>query len=216
MNRFFNRKPEDSETRLKVIRHLASQTSLQQLSMEIYNDGMARASDSSFDRGDEINRRAGGGSFLPSNVELHFIPAAEQKVRLAAEMVSEHEAFDIATLPKRELEACRVWSNFLQVFMARARLQLSCLQEVVEMPSIDVNTRMISLDAAEIAAMRKGLAAQNGLVKKAGLVGEPWDEITIESINLVRERIELAPLTRNEFTTRLHQGLTGGNARYFN
>jgi hypothetical protein len=187
---------------------------LQQLSMEIYNDGMAAAA-SSIHRGDETFDRGRGVFADPELVRERFLPACERKIEIAKAMIAEHEAFDLSGLAENQVQLLRLYSEFLTVFMARARTQQSGITDWLDDPTIDVDTRMSTLDSSESLAMMTSIGELNRLIEQAGLSGEPWLVINCDAFNQVRHRIGVPPLLLTDFRARFLQGIAGGRARMF-
>jgi hypothetical protein len=195
---------EDKVQAIRLIRHLQTQYALQQLAMETYNDGLALAA-GTMERGDELFDRPKVPFQNPSLVAKYALPAAEKKVAITEEMLSEHQAFDVSGLPKGALKVYGLATELLTVIIARARLQLTCWRDWVDNPSIDVDERMSSLDRA----------ALNSLIERAALLGDPWLAINHEAFNDVRARVGLSPLSAADFRARFLQGMAGGRARFF-
>ncbi len=205
---------KDKVQAVRLMRHLQTQIALQQLAMETYNDGYALAAET-IERGDEIFNRPKGLFQNPSLVAKYALPASEKKVAITEEMLSEHQAFDVSGLPKQALEVYSLATESLTVIIARARLQLACLRDWVDNPSIDVNERMSSLDGAEEVTVLAAVRALNSLIQHAGLSGDPWLAIVHEVFNDVRGRVGLSPLSATDFRARMLQGMAGGRARFF-
>lgn len=205
---------EDKVQAVRLIRHLQTQYALQQLAMETYNDGLALAA-GTMERGDELFNRPKVPFQNPSLVAKYALPAAEKKVAITEEMLSEHQAFDVSGLPKGALEVYGLATELLTVIIARARLQLTCWRDWVDNPSIDVDERMSSLDRAEEVAFSVAVSALNSLIERAALLGDPWLAINHEAFNDVRARVGLSPLSAADFRARFLQGMAGGRARFF-
>ena len=205
---------KDKVQAVRLIRHLQTQIALQQLSMETFNDGLARAAET-FEPGDEILNVPKGLFQNPSLVAKYTLPASEKKVAITEEMLSEHQAFDVSGLPKQAAEVYDLATENLTVVIARARLQLTCLRDWVDNPSIDVYQRMSSLDGAERMTFLAAVSALNSLIERAGLSGDPWIAIVHEVFNDVRGRVGLSPLSATDFRARQLQGMAGGRARFF-
>jgi hypothetical protein len=205
---------KDKVQAVRLIRHLQTQYALQQLAMETYNDGLALAA-GTIERGDEIFNRPKGLFQNPSLVAKYALPASEEKLAITEEMLSEHQAFDVSGLPKQALEVYSLATESLTVIIARARLQLTCLRDWVDNPSIDVYERMSSLDGAEEVTFLAAVSALNSLIQRAGLSGDPWLAICHEVFNDVRGRVGLSPLSATDFRARQLQGMAGGRARFF-
>ncbi len=205
---------KDKVQAVRLIRHLQTQYALQQLAMETYNDGLALAA-GTIERGDEVFNRPKGLLENPSLVARYALPASEKKVAITEQMLSEHQAFDVSGLPKQALEVYNLATESLTVVIARARLQLTCLEDWVDNPSIDVDERMSSLDRAEEVTLLDAVGALNSLIERAGLVGDPWLAICHEVFNDVRGRVGLSPLSATDFRARWLQGMAGGRGRFF-
>jgi hypothetical protein len=205
---------KDKVQAVRLVRHLQTQIALQQLAMETYNDGLALAA-GTIERGDEIFNRPKGLFQNPSLVAKYALPASEKKVAITEEMLSEHQAFDVSGLPKQALEVYSLATELLTVIIARARLQLTCLRDWVDNPSIDVYERMSSLDGAEEVTFLVAVSALNRLIERAGLSGDPWLAICHEVFNDVRGRVGLSPLSATDFRARQLQGMAGGRGRFF-
>jgi hypothetical protein len=158
---------EDKAQAVRLIRHLQTQIALQQLAMETYNDGLALAA-ATIERGDEVFNRPKGSFQNPSLVAKYALPASEEKVAIAEGMLSEHQAFDVSGLPKQALEVYSLATELLTVITARARLQLTCLRDWVDNPSIEIYERMSALDGAEEATLVAAVSALNNLIESAG------------------------------------------------
>lgn len=213
----FSRKLSGKEaaSAIDLIRHLQTQSALQQLAMEIYNDGMAMSA-GVMARGDELFTRGSATMTDPTLVITHLLPASRRKVEIAEAMIKEHGEFDIAGAPQKAREAYDRQTQFVTVFRARAGLQLTCWRNWVDDPTADVS-HMNSLDLAENQAMTTAIMALNALIGQAGLqVGaEPWLSINCAAFNDVRARVGLDPLTQPDFNARFLQGVAGGRARFF-
>ena len=204
----------DAEVAVRVIRHLQTQAALQQLAMETYNDAMGVAGER-MHKGDELFLRGMAAVDSPELAAQYVLPAAEKKVAIAESMVAEHQAFDISDAPKDAIAAYYKQTEFLTVLLARARLQRTCWRDWVDNPSLGLSERMNSLDQAENESMLAAINELNGLIKRAGVSGEPWLSINCAAFNDVRGRIGLPPLTETDFRARFLQGVSGGRARFF-
>jgi hypothetical protein len=204
----------DKVQAVRLIRHLQTQYALQQLAMETYNDGLALAA-GTIEPGDEVFDRPKGLLENPSLVARYALPASKKKVAITEQMLSEDQAFDVSGLPKQALEVYNLATEWLTVVIARARLQLTCLEDWVNNPSIDVDERMSSLDSAEEVTFLVAVSALNSLIERAGLLGDPWLAINHEVFNDVRGRVGLSPLSATDFRARFLQGVSGGRPRFF-
>jgi len=204
----------DATLAIEVIRHLQTQMALQQLAMETYNTALTMAG-SEVDKGDEMFVRGTGIVSDPHLGAQYLLPALEKKVDIAEVMQREHRAFQVADRPKKARQAYERWTDLLAVFLARARLQLTCWNDWVDNPSRDVSKRSTALDQAESESMNVAIRELNELIEQAGLSGEPWFSINCAAFNDARNRIGLPPLTETDFRAKFLQGLTGGRPRFF-
>jgi len=191
----------------------------QQLSMERYNDAVALSA-SSIDKGDEIFTRGNGLLSDPELIRLLTLPAAEDKVRIFEGMKGEHEAFERPASPLKASMAYDRWSNFLVISLRRARMQLACLKEFLANPlaeESELSNRMASLDQEEMTSFIISATELNELIAQAGMkVNEgPWLKLMAEVFNDVRARIDLPPLSIDDFRAKYFRSLTGGAPRFF-
>jgi hypothetical protein len=151
----------------------------------------------------------------PHRAATYLLPAAEKKVAIAESMASQHNSYPAPQTPKKALEAYDSWTDFLTVFLARARLQLTCWADWVENPSLDLSQRSTALDQAEDRSMTLAITHLNDLIHRAGISGDAWLSLNCAAFNDVRSRVELPPLTETDFRARFLQGLAGGRPRLF-
>jgi hypothetical protein len=206
--------PAERAILLAVIRHLQTQVALQQLTMEIYNDAMALSAQAA-NFGDEMS--PGAKAFLsdPRLVEEHLLPTAMRKVAITESMLEEHTPFNHEDFPGEAIAALDKWSEVLGVMLARARLQLTCINDWLKNLSPVTYERMTSLDQAEFESSGQAINELNGLVRRVGLDRDAWFVVNWGAFNSVRARMGLSPLTRTDFNARMLQGQAGGRARFF-
>jgi hypothetical protein len=183
--------------------------------MEIYNEGITKASSSTIDPGNEVTVRPIGLILNPELIEAHALPASLQKCQLVESMIWEHEQIAPASLPRECRDSLKLWSELLVVMLARARLQRDCLQDWVNNPGGDMTPRISSLDKLEDAKLDLAMKSLNRLIQVAGLPGEPWLEINRQAFNNVRARLSLGEMSMEEFRNRLSQGMLGIKPRFF-
>jgi len=206
--------PEDRAVALDVIRHLQTQAALQQLAMETYNTALALAS-SVAQKGDEVFVRPVGLVSDPARAANYLLPALEKKVAIAEAMTTEHQAFPFPLTPRKAREAYDRCTDFLDVFLARARLQLTCWKLWVDDPSRDLRERLAHLDEAEDQSMTVAIDALNDLIQSAGISAEAWMSLNWAAFNDARSRVGMPPLTKADFRARFSQGIAGGRPRFF-
>jgi hypothetical protein len=197
-----------------MIRHLQTQAALQQFTLETYNTAMTIASDTK-QQGDEVWIRDVAPVSNPHRAATYLLPATEKKVTIAESMASEHHSYPAPQTPKKALEAYNSWTDFLTVFLARARLQLTCWEDWVENPSLDLSQRSTALDQAEDRSMTLAITYLNDLIQHAGISRDAWLSLNCAAFNDVRNRVDLPPLTETDFRARFLQGLAGGRPRFF-
>lgn len=206
--------PIDAAAVIDVVRHLETQGALMQLATETYNTALSMAS-AATKKGDEFVTGTLSSAADSGRAARYFLPALEKKLAIADTMASEHQAFSVPERPRKALEACNRWSDFLEVFLARTKLQLTCWKDWVDNPALDLTERLAALDQAQARAAMTSINELNNLIEIAGIVGDPWLSINCAAFNNVRSRIGLPPLTETDFRAKFLQGLAGATPRYF-
>jgi len=212
----FNRKLSDKDAAVatQVVRHLQTQSALQQLATEIYGAGMSMAAGSVNTSGSVLVRDI-ASIVDPALMQKFLVPATEQKIDIIVKMDEEHRDFLEVQKPDKSQDAYDKWTDFLPIYLARAQLQLACWNDYVDDPSRDLTERLASLDRAEDASLTVAVTALNTLIKRAGLEGEPWLSITCAAFNDVRNRVGQSPLAESEFQERFNRGIAGEPVKFF-
>ncbi len=206
---------EDKTAGHWLVKHLQRQSAYQQLSMEIYNDAMAKVADN-IDKGDEVSTRGQAEMSDTFLAAFYLLPASEKKVSIFEAMLAEHEQYKLIGAGNKAHEAFEKHSRSLALMTARARLQQTCIQDWIQNPSAGMSERMTSLDEAETLAIDDAIGALNNLISSIGLSREDWLNIVAEAFNEVRRQNSLPLLSDVDMRARLLQGFSGGRARFFN
>jgi len=212
----FRRKPSANDLAIAVdtIRHLQTQAARQQFTMEIYNTAMTIALDVK-QHGDEVWIRDTAPVSDPHRAATYLLPAAQKKATIAESMASEHYSYPAPQTPKEALQAYNSWTDFLAVFLARARAQLTCWAELLQNPSLDLGQRLTALDQAEDRSLTLAATRLNDLIHYAGISTDAWLSLYCAAFNDVRSRVDLPPFTETDFRAKFLQGLAGGRPRLF-
>jgi hypothetical protein len=204
---------EQAIVALAFIRHFQMLLAQQQLTMEIYNDAMARAA-GAMAEGDELYVRGVGAVSDPEAAKSIMLPAIEEKVRIFDQIKATHRSLSPVAIPG-VIETYEMMSRALAVWHARALLQQRCWEAWASDPSLDLFPQMSSLDAEEMRATAAGLAAENALIQAAGVDADSFMEINRQAFNIVRVSRLLPTLDDREFRARYMQGLMGARPRFF-
>lgn len=212
----FSRKLPGKEKAIatQVVRHLQTQVALQQLGTEIYGTAMTMAS-SSVNTSGSVFVRDIASIVDPGAVKEFLVPATTQKLDIIVKMGQEHQGFHDAQKSDKTFDSSEKWTDFLEIYLARARLQLACWNDYMADPSQDLTVRLTSLDQAENASLTVAMTSLNALIKRAGLEGDPWLSINCSAFNDVRSRIGLGPLDEADFRERFYRGLAGEPPNFF-
>ena len=208
--------PEDERNlTLAFVRHFQFLLASQQLTMEIYNGALEEAS-SAFEPGDELFTRGGARISSPAVSAEYLLPALREKNAIIDEITATHEALaQYARGVALVGQAYDQMSQAITVWRARGMLQQESLSEWIEDPSIDVDTRMSSLDAAESRSTGEALAAINPLFGIAQIDTSAFHEINRSAFNSIRVRRGLSSLGSEDFQVLYSLGKAGGRPRFF-
>lgn len=212
----FNRRLRGTDRDLAValIRHLQVQFAMQQLTMETYNDALAKAS-TMVDGGDEVLSRGSAVVQSGEAVAKYVLPAAKKKLDIIAQMVAEHGGFRMGNPHPKTAAAYRLWSAALRVVQARAELQFQSMIDFCAGAPLPRGQPLDSLDQEEAQALISATAALNNLIQLAGLDADSWLSINCAAFNNVRNRLGLSSLAESDFQAMYFQGLAGGHPRFF-
>lgn len=202
----------DKDAALRLIRHLQTMYAYQQLTMERYNDALARAGMAP--PGNEITHSATSGIITPKSVYDFVLPALVAKRETFAHLHEEDAAFGRPTLVKQQ----SVYDDFGRLLVKmRERTEAQYngyLDWVGDATSAGVNTS--ALDLAERRALDVSISSLNSLIQQTGIDPEGFLDINHEANNTVRAWIGLDPLSGAEFRSRYFNGLASGSGRFFN
>ena len=208
-------KGRDAVLARQVIVHLQTQIAFQQLGTETYGTGLSLSS-TSVNPGDGVSVRGIAAIVDSELVAKHLVPAAKQKVNIGETMLAEHQDFHNIQTANKKFEAYDKWTEFLAIYLERAKLQFKRWVDFVEDPSrFDVPERLTTLDHIEDVSMTVSATALNSLIKRAGLEGEHWLSINCSAFNDVRSRIGLPAFTDQEFQERFFTGMAGEPTTFF-
>jgi hypothetical protein len=205
---------DDRRTAVSTIRHLQLQGALMQLATETYNGALFIAS-TTIEPGDGLTTRTMVGVSDPGAAVEYLLPAVERKIGIGNMMLAEHQAFQSPDRPAKAFQAYKLWSGFLDIFLARTSLQFACWKDWVADPSVDLTPRMTALDQPENRALTASVTELNELIALSGISQDSWFSINCAAFNDVRSRIGLPPLTETDFRAKFFQGLAGATPRYF-
>lgn len=205
----------EKDALLAFIRHGQFLFASQQLTMELFNDALERASDT-FAEGDEILVRSYCGVSSPDLAAQLILPALQEKIQLLESVVAMHETLHAGTdKSSRTFESSRLLAAATRICTARGKLQLECWTEWVNDPSLDLTSKMSMLDNSEMQAMGTAVNSLNKLIRIAGIGQKEFLEINRQAFNLVRARRRLPPLQEEEFERLYSAGLAGRRVRFF-
>jgi hypothetical protein len=202
----------DKDAALRLIRHLQTMYAYQQLTMERYNDALARAGLAPL--GNEISHSATSGLITPKSVYDLVIPALVAKRETFEHLHEEHATFGRPTVVKQQ-SAYDDFGRLLAKMRERTEAQYNgYLAWVGDATSAGVDTS--ALDLAELRALDVSISSLNALIEQTRLDPEGFLDINHDAHNTVRASIGLHPLSGVEFRSRYFNGLASGSGRFFN
>jgi hypothetical protein len=200
---------------LTFVRHFQLMMASQQLTMELYNEAIAEASDYS-ELGDELLVRGGGQVSSPEAVAAHILPALREKNAILTDIAATHAALaNQAQGIDRVRIAYDRMSGAIDIWRSRGALQEQCWSAWTQDPSSDLGSRLASLDAAEVQANAVALDAVNALFPTANIDRAALVEINRQTFNLIRLRRGLRPLTPESYRELYTLLLAGSRPRFF-
>ncbi len=212
----FRRRLPDSDFAnvINLIRHLQTQGALQDFTGELSITAMAIADGAGLQE-DGVFARGRAYVTDPHRAATHLLPAFEKTVTMAESMASEHNSYPAPQTPKKALEAYNSWTDFLTLFVTRARLELACYTEWVENPSLDVSQRSAALNQATDGSLALAVTRLKDLVRYAGISTDAWWSLNCAAFNDARSRVDLPPLTETDFRARYLSMVAGSRPRFF-